>query len=64
VLCVAGDAQDDDLRERVQRRCRARLPSYMLPAAVHVLPELPHNSNGKIDEAALRAQFGPCTGST
>lgn len=63
VLCVAGDPQSD-LRERLQRRCRARLPSYMLPASVHVLRELPHNSNGKIDEAALRQRTGPCTGNT
>ncbi len=61
VLCVSGDATDGELLERVRRRCRAQLPSYMVPAAVHVLPALPHNPNGKVDEAALRARVAACT---
>ncbi|MBL8755513.1 MAG: AMP-binding protein [Planctomycetes bacterium] len=61
VLCVAGDPHDATLRERLVRRCRARLPSYMQPAAVHVLPALPHNSNGKVDENVLRTLVPPCT---
>lgn len=64
VLCVAGDAADRELVVRLQRRCRARLPSYMQPAVVHVLPALPHNANGKVDEAALRLQIGTCTDAT
>jgi acyl-coenzyme A synthetase/AMP-(fatty) acid ligase len=55
VLCLAGDADDRTLLDSVRRRCRSRLPSYMVPAEVHVLSRLPHNANGKIDEAALRA---------
>lgn len=62
VLCVQGDPADAALPERIRRRCRARLPSYMQPAAVHVLPSLPHNPNGKVDEAALRAMLPPWTG--
>jgi acyl-CoA synthetase (AMP-forming)/AMP-acid ligase II len=62
VLCVQGEATDRDLDERVRRRCRARLPSYMQPAVVHVLPALPHNPNGKVDEAALRRMLPPWTG--
>ncbi|MFN8824962.1 MAG: AMP-binding protein [Planctomycetota bacterium] len=60
VLCCAGDAADADLRAAIVRRCRARLPSYMQPAVVVVLPALPHNQNGKVDEAALRHQVRPC----
>jgi acyl-CoA synthetase (AMP-forming)/AMP-acid ligase II len=62
VLCVTGDTNDAALRAAVQRRCRAELPSYMQPAFVAVLPALPHTPNGKVDEAALRAQVEPCTG--
>ena len=34
---------------------RTRLPPYVVPKQVHVLPRLPLNSNGKIDRPALRA---------
>jgi acyl-CoA synthetase (AMP-forming)/AMP-acid ligase II len=61
VLCVAGDLADANLRERLLRRCRARLPSYMQPAVVYVLPALPHNQNGKVDENVLRTLVPPCT---
>ena len=61
VLALAGDPADPTLESRVRRQCRARLPSYMQPAIVRVLPTLPHNANGKVDEAALRATMGPCT---
>ena len=61
VLCCGGDPEDATLRAAIQRRCRARLPSYMQPTAVHVLTTLPHNQNGKVDEAALRASIPPCT---
>jgi acyl-CoA synthetase (AMP-forming)/AMP-acid ligase II len=68
VLVAAGDVGDAGLRERILQRCRLVLPSYMVPAVVRVLSSLPHNSNGKVDEAALRASLeapgGPCTGNT
>ncbi|MFT7537788.1 MAG: acyl-coenzyme A synthetase/AMP-(fatty) acid ligase, partial [Hyphomicrobiaceae bacterium] len=57
VLCFAGDVDDADLLASVRRRCRARLPSYMLPTTFRVVATLPHNANGKIDEAALRAML-------
>ena len=60
VLCCSGDAADTNLRAAIVRRCRARLPSYMQPAVVVVLPALPHNQNGKVDEPALRHQVRPC----
>ena len=55
VLCLAGDPADDALLAAVRRRCRARLPSYMVPAVVRVVAELPRNANGKVDVGALRA---------
>ncbi|MEZ6037708.1 MAG: AMP-binding protein [Planctomycetota bacterium] len=54
VLCVAGDPGDAALEAAIRRRCRSRLPSYMMPHAVHVFEALPHNQNGKVDEGALR----------
>ncbi|MCB9878471.1 MAG: AMP-binding protein [Planctomycetes bacterium] len=57
VLCVGGDPGDATLPAAIRRRCRSRLPSYMMPHAVHVLATLPHNQNGKVDEAALRLRL-------
>ncbi|WP_037898280.1 amino acid adenylation domain-containing protein [Streptomyces sp. NRRL S-920] len=34
--------------------CARELPAYMVPKAVHVIEEMPVNSNGKVDRAALR----------
>jgi len=55
VLFFAGDPANEGLLSAVRRRCRARLPSYMVPTTIQVLAALPHNANGKVDEAALRA---------
>ena len=41
---------------RVLRQCRARLPAYMVPAAVRVHRALPHNQNGKIDVVRLERE--------
>jgi acyl-CoA synthetase (AMP-forming)/AMP-acid ligase II len=60
VLCLSGDPADADLAPRVLRLCKSRLPAYMVPAAVLVLRELPHNHNGKVDVDLLQRTFGPC----
>jgi acyl-coenzyme A synthetase/AMP-(fatty) acid ligase len=56
-LCCVGDPADQALRQALRRRCRSRLPSYMQPGVLEVLPALPHNANGKVDEAALRGML-------
>ncbi|PWC13246.1 non-ribosomal peptide synthetase [Brenneria roseae subsp. americana] len=41
------------ISERLYARLRERIPEYMLPSQLVVLPQLPVNSSGKIDRRAL-----------
>ncbi|MCZ7434493.1 non-ribosomal peptide synthetase [Streptomyces sp. WMMC1477] len=52
---VPEHAPDDVgvLAEELREAARERLPDYMVPAAVVVLPEFPRTPNGKVDRAAL-----------
>ena len=51
-LAAYADAPEDvDLREHL----RNRLPYYMVPDILTVLPELPLNLNGKVDRGVLRS---------
>ncbi|WP_433325337.1 amino acid adenylation domain-containing protein [Spirillospora sp. CA-294931] len=45
----------DDLPDVLRGFAAERLPHYMLPASVVVLPALPLNASGKLDRAALPA---------
>ncbi len=42
--------------ESVRRHCRARLAAYKVPAAVHVVEELPRGATGKVLKHVLRDQ--------
>nr|WP_245805102.1 non-ribosomal peptide synthetase [Amycolatopsis australiensis] len=46
----AGDSADPDA---LRALAAGRLPEYLVPSAVVVLPELPVNAHGKLDRAAL-----------
>ena len=50
---TAADAQTLTGKE-IRQMLRPRLSAYMLPAKVHLLPEMPLNANGKIDRQRLR----------
>jgi acyl carrier protein len=53
---AAGDgAAGDGLAASVRQFAAARLPGYMVPAVVVVLPAMPLNANGKVDRRALPA---------
>jgi acyl-coenzyme A synthetase/AMP-(fatty) acid ligase len=51
-VIVGANAVD---ARRVREEVAGQLPDYMVPRAVHALPKLPLNTNGKIDRGALLA---------
>lgn len=55
VAAVVGPQAPPDMAERIRQHCRMQLPAYMVPAEVHLLPQLPRNANGKCDRSALTA---------
>ncbi|MFI0943209.1 amino acid adenylation domain-containing protein [Streptomyces sp. NPDC021020] len=52
--CVPAQGAEPDPRA-LRRRLAERLPTYLVPAHVTVLPALPLTANGKVDTAALPA---------
>lgn len=53
VLYYIGKIETGEIRERL----KLVLPEYMIPNKIHQLDSMPMNLNGKIDRAALKAQF-------
>jgi glyine---[glycyl-carrier protein] ligase len=61
VLPKPGQAPDP---QQVKASAAQRLPSYMVPAVVVVLDELPVTPNGKVDRLALPSQAVPAAPAT
>ncbi len=55
LVAYVGSARGDALKDELAVHLRARLPGYMIPSLIQVLPALPLNPNGKIDRARLPA---------
>ena len=55
VICLHEGADLDEIK--IRKLCAARLENYMVPSHILLLPELPKNANGKIDNRALAAMF-------
>lgn len=49
VAYVSGEVKADELKNHL----KARVPEYMVPGIFVMLPELPLNTNGKVDRRAL-----------
>jgi amino acid adenylation domain-containing protein len=49
VAYISGEANADELKNYL----KAKLPEYMVPGVYVMLPELPLNTNGKVDRRAL-----------
>jgi acyl-coenzyme A synthetase/AMP-(fatty) acid ligase len=51
ITAFVGDLDVDT--EMIRTAIAARLPAYMVPREIHLLPRLPLNPNGKFDRKAL-----------
>ncbi len=51
-------AADPTLADAVAAHLKVELPNFMQPRDIIVLPDFPHNPNGKIDRVALQQEHG------
>ena len=56
ILVVARGSGEAE--ESMRMALKRELPSYMQPARIVWLAELPRSANGKVDRAALKAAYG------
>ncbi|MFM0205135.1 FkbM family methyltransferase, partial [Paraburkholderia fungorum] len=51
--CATQGMCADRLTMQLRQRLKEKLPSYMVPAEIHLVPEIPRTPNGKVDRAVL-----------
>jgi len=55
---IVGFVSGSDISsEKILRRCREAMPSYMVPRAIQHIDNFPLNANGKVDRGQLRAML-------
>ncbi|WP_269584125.1 non-ribosomal peptide synthetase [Roseibium sp. Sym1] len=59
VAYVIGQDNADPCPDALKQHCAGRLPDYMVPVQIDLLPYLPRLPNGKIDRKALPAPSRP-----
>ena len=57
VVVISVDSPNDFQEVELINLCKTRLPNFMVPAKIEIMPSLPKNPNGKIDRKALTQQF-------
>jgi acyl-coenzyme A synthetase/AMP-(fatty) acid ligase len=55
---VVQPARGDEIVNSVRQHARMHLPTFMVPAQITVLDQMPRNANGKADRAALAERLG------
>ena len=55
---AGGPQESAELSSRLLQECRSRMPAYMVPSGIHIVPgPLPRNPNGKIDRKLLATEW-------
>lgn len=57
IIAFVATSSNSLTEHQILEDSRKRLPSYMVPSRIFVLPNLPKNRNGKIDRLALSHSF-------
>ena len=58
VIATSADPASVDIVQDLMLECKARMPAYMLPSAIEIVPgPLPRNPNGKIDRKLLSTDW-------
>ena len=56
-IVLVGVPRGDDVEQRLRAHFAAELPAFMRPQRIVLIPQMPLGPNGKLDRAALRAEF-------
>ncbi|MEO5578357.1 MAG: AMP-binding protein [Sphingomicrobium sp.] len=56
-ILLVGVPRGDEAEQRLRAHFAAELPAFMRPQRIVLIPQMPLGPNGKLDRAALRAEF-------